>query len=439
MRLQCPKCSFSTDHAIAMRAHERRKTPCDASAESDEDAPSPPMRLPTLYSYTPTYNVSAEMPWPDDAGALAAPVDRADTIYLGGASRTLVFDGSDSVDGLNGNVRVTPDGRLASVFDVIAVFCDTRHPHKAWSNLRAAHPEVSNSVQNIQFPGRGQKPTPTMDRTGICMLVMVLPGRRAAHMRRRFADIVVAYMDGAAGRAPEPPAALPPINDPRDGACERKAHVRKMVLELLALSGLKPVPTARFEKETGVYMVVVGAIVPENATPTVTNSAVLVKYGETRRSVFRRNEAHDRKFAAVDHPLFVAFEVCAYFQPNLKSLEIETQFGELLKVYGAHCGDEYRVAGEKSATKELFCLSHTFTLSRAVDLMDSVVEPYECVASAELVESYEADKIREHELRMRQEEVRLETERQRLEVERQRTEQLRLQLEIMRLQMQQKS
>lgn len=77
-------------------------------------------------------------------------------------------------------------------------------------------------------------------------------------------------------------------------------------------------------------------------------------------------------------------------------------------------------------------------LSRAVDLMDGVVEPYECVASAELVESYEADKIREHELRMRQEEVRLETERQRLEVERQRTKQLRLQLEIMRLQMHQR-
>jgi hypothetical protein len=98
-----------------------------------------------------------------------------------------------------------------------------------------------------------------MDRTGICMLVMVLPGRRAASMRRRFADIVVAYMDGASGRAPEPPAALPPINDPRDREDVRKAQVRKMVLELLALSGLTPVPTARFEKETGVYMVVVGA------------------------------------------------------------------------------------------------------------------------------------------------------------------------------------
>ncbi len=57
---------------------------------------------------------------------------------------------------------------------------------------------------------------------------------------------------------------------------------------------------------------------------------------------------------------------------------------------------------------DLTCLSHTFTLARAADLMDSVVEPYECVASAELVEGAEADKIRDHEFRMRQEEVKLE-------------------------------
>lgn len=367
MRLQCPKCSFSTDHAIAMRAHERRKTPCDASAESDEDAPSPPMRLPTLYSYTPTYNVSAEMPWPDDAGALAAPADRADTIYLDGASRTLVFDGSDSVDGLSGSVRVTPDGRLASVFDVIAVFSSTKNPHKAWRDLCSAHPDILTSSKDVRFPGKKQKATPAMDRTGICMLVMVLPGRRAATMRRRFADIVVAYMDGASGRAPESPAALPPINDPRGQESAQGAGAQDGAGAAGAL-GLAPVPTARFEKETGVYMVVVGAIVPENATPTVTNSAVLVKYGETRRSVFRRNEAHDRKFAAVDHPLFVAFEVCAYFRPNLKSLEIETQFGELLKVYGAHCGDEYRVAGERvllksSSASRIHSRSHAQSIS----------------------------------------------------------------------------
>ena len=143
-----------------MRAHERRKTPCDASTESDEDAPSPPMRLPTLYSYTPTYNVSAEMPWPDDAGALAAPVDRADTICIGGASRTLVFDGSEGVGGLSGKIRATPDSRRVSVFDAISIFCEITNPHKAWRDLCSAHPEVRTLSTDFQFPAAARNPRP---------------------------------------------------------------------------------------------------------------------------------------------------------------------------------------------------------------------------------------------------------------------------------------
>lgn len=416
----------ATELIHVARAHERRKTPCDASAESDEDAPSPPMRLPTLYSYTPTYNASAEMPWPDDAGALAAPVDRADTIYLDGASRTLVFDGSDSVGGLSGSVRVTPDGRRISVFDTISVFSGITNPWTAWNNLCKAHPEVLQTVEVFQFPGKGQRSTPTMDRTGICMLIMVLPGKGAADTRRRFADIIVAYMDGGALPAIEAPReVIVPINDPRLAQASRKAQVREMVLEMVRLAGLRPIPTARFEGETGVYIIIVGAIVPDDEVPTARNSAVLGKYGETRRSVFRRGEAHDRKFSGIDHPNFVAFEACVYFRPNLKSLDIEEQFGELLKVFGVHCGDDYRIADEKRANKELFCLSDTFSLLDAVELMESVAMPYDCVASVEVVTADEAERQREHELRMRQEEVKLEAEK---------TEQLRLQLEILRLQ-----
>lgn len=88
------------------------------------------------------------------------------------------------------------------------------------------------------------------------MLLMVLPGKKAADMRRRFADIVVAYMDGGVQPAIEAPReVVVSINDPRLGEPSRKAQVRKMVLGMVRDAGLHPIPTSRFEGETGVYLI----------------------------------------------------------------------------------------------------------------------------------------------------------------------------------------
>ena len=173
-------------------------------------------------------------------------------------------------------------------------------------------------------------------------------------------------------------------------------------------------------------MVVVGAIVPESATPTVTNSAVLVKYGETRWRLpaqrGARPQVNRRRPPASSSPSRSA----AYFRPNLKNLEIKRSSGELLR-YMEPLRRRVSSRGRKSAAKGSSA-SRIHSRSRAQSIiMDGVVEPYRCVASRRARRgAAEDDASATHEFRMRQEEVRWRPRSQRTGARQ------RLQLEIMR-------
>lgn len=109
--------------------------------------------------------------------------------------------------------------RLAS-FDLIRRLCPGCNPWQKFATLVQNYPEfaypgmdasegkVSNesvhghpAVQRFistlyQFPGQGQRPTPTVDFEGGLQLIMVLPGVSAAECRKQVADLLTRAIAG---------------------------------------------------------------------------------------------------------------------------------------------------------------------------------------------------------------------------------------------------
>ena len=84
------------------------------------------------------------------------------------------------------------------IYDVISAVTglDGNHAGKTYRDLMQHHPEVHSTGVNFKFPGRGQRETPVTDAKGIVEIVMMLPGKRAATVRRQAAEILVRYMGG---------------------------------------------------------------------------------------------------------------------------------------------------------------------------------------------------------------------------------------------------
>ena len=80
------------------------------------------------------------------------------------------------------------DPRHVSI-DVISAVTgmDGNHAGKAYHDLVADFPEVHSVGVNFKSPGRGQWETPVTDARGIIEVVMLLPGRHAARVRRQAA------------------------------------------------------------------------------------------------------------------------------------------------------------------------------------------------------------------------------------------------------------
>ena len=57
-------------------------------------------------------------------------------------------------------------------------------------------PRGLSKLDRLQFPGRGQRDTPIADVRGIVEIAMLLPGRRAARVRRQAAKLHVRYLGG---------------------------------------------------------------------------------------------------------------------------------------------------------------------------------------------------------------------------------------------------
>jgi len=85
-----------------------------------------------------------------------------------------------------------------SVIDVVAVA--TKFSSKVASNyaqrFAQEYPDVSQEWCNFKFPGQGQRETPVTGARGAVELVMLLPGKAAARVRKAAAQTLVRYLGG---------------------------------------------------------------------------------------------------------------------------------------------------------------------------------------------------------------------------------------------------
>lgn len=94
----------------------------------------------------------------------------------------------------NAQIRRTSEGRF-SVYDLISISGTKKDACVVWKTLVDRYPEVLERVNNFQFPGRGQKPTPVTDREGWLHILGLLPGVMGRKYRESAANLVVRYLD----------------------------------------------------------------------------------------------------------------------------------------------------------------------------------------------------------------------------------------------------
>ena len=93
--------------------------------------------------------------------------------------------------------KTAEDPPRVSVLDVIsAVTGDANNASHVYTRLREQFPEVQSGGTNFKFPGRGQRDTPVTCVKGVVTIVMLLPGRAAAHVRKQAASTLVRYLGG---------------------------------------------------------------------------------------------------------------------------------------------------------------------------------------------------------------------------------------------------
>ena len=113
---------------------------------------------------------------------------------------------------LPNNVRITPDGTMVSVIDIIMVvsFTDDNGRLKKSAQKNASdynkillrdHPEVSLLQRNFRFGGQGQRDTPVAGRKGILQIIQLLRGKKASKFRESIAGLVEQYLDADMGLA----------------------------------------------------------------------------------------------------------------------------------------------------------------------------------------------------------------------------------------------
>lgn len=112
------------------------------------------------------------------------------------------FEITDAVDGymMNGvKIRRTGDiPPMISVYDFITAVTE-QHPNHAGRSLLSIssnHPEVTPTLVDFKFPGRGQRFTPVTDARGLVLIMNLLTGQRAAQFRLKAAHILVRHLGG---------------------------------------------------------------------------------------------------------------------------------------------------------------------------------------------------------------------------------------------------
>jgi hypothetical protein len=106
---------------------------------------------------------------------------------------------AELTDGSVTKIRKTvEDPPRVAIYDVLQLVtgCDSNNCSTVFQRLLECFPEVLTKCSNFKFTGRGQRDTPVIDAPGIVEIIMVLPGKAAAKVRRAAADVMVRYLGG---------------------------------------------------------------------------------------------------------------------------------------------------------------------------------------------------------------------------------------------------
>ena len=85
-----------------------------------------------------------------------------------------------------------------SVIDVAVVITgkDANNAARAVGVVKDRHPEVTQNLSDFKFRGRGQRNTQVIDIQGAVELILLLPGRHAARVRRQAAELLCKWLGG---------------------------------------------------------------------------------------------------------------------------------------------------------------------------------------------------------------------------------------------------
>ena len=93
--------------------------------------------------------------------------------------------------------KTAEDPPRVSVLDLIsAVTGDSNNCSTVYARLREQFPDVASTTSLFKFGGRGQRDTPITCVKGAVLIVMLLPGRAAATVRKQAASTLVRYLGG---------------------------------------------------------------------------------------------------------------------------------------------------------------------------------------------------------------------------------------------------
>jgi hypothetical protein len=346
----------------------------------------------------------------------------------------IIFD--NSLPEFSGHkIRITPDKKV-SVFDTIKVFCNAYESKKVWYDLIDKYPELNNLIITFKFNGQGQKETPVMDSNGLIELIMLLPGKHAADMRKKFAETIIRYLGGDLSLIDEIKENNK-IQDSLDKNDPRKltlANTDKAILQIDTFckeNNIDDVFIQSCNGKTGCYILFIG----------IHKNQFILKFGNTGTSANGRLDAHYSKFNNINDPDFEPGIRVVYFKETLHYASVEKEFKRQLKCLNMYLG-KYKIGNITSI--ELFTLTKEFSINEIINIMDKIINSniksndkklLPTIANIDIdFEKYKLD----HEYRMIQIDNEYNIKSKELDIklayEQEKTKQLELQIELLKLQ-----
>lgn len=93
-------------------------------------------------------------------------------------------------------IRWDEASNKGSIYDAIKLVTGNANERDVFGRLKITNPEVVAKVDNIKFPGKGQKETPCADAVTLVEIAYLCPGKAAAKFRRQGAELLCRALAG---------------------------------------------------------------------------------------------------------------------------------------------------------------------------------------------------------------------------------------------------